>query len=257
MQITVYGATGTFGHRLVAHLRAREHSVIAAHRGIGVDTYAGEGVTEAAVDSEVLVDCVNYMTNNRHRALDFFSRSSRSIALAAAENPGAAMVCLSIAFRPEVAKSTLLGYYQAKDLQERVYRRLVPADQLLMFRSTQWFELVDTMTFNAGPMAFVPKMRVQALAADEAARMMAEAIDAEERGTIEVAGPEVSDFPTIARRIAVTNASADSAVSTGARKPRVPTIVPIPIPGPLSADGLIPDSPRLSAVTVEDWLRTR
>ncbi|MDN6135306.1 MAG: hypothetical protein L0J03_14545, partial [Brevibacterium sp.] len=76
-------------------------------------------------------------------------------------------------------------------------------------------------------------------------------------GTIEGAGPEVSDFPTIARRIAVTNASADSAVSTGARKPRVPTIVPIPIPGPLSADGLIPDSPRLSAVTVEDWLRTR
>ncbi|WP_193101607.1 SDR family oxidoreductase [Brevibacterium aurantiacum] len=261
MQITVYGATGTFGRRLVAHLREREHSVIAAHRGIGVDTFAGEGVTEAAEGSDVLVDCVNLMTNNRHKALDFFSRSSRSIALAAAENPGAAMVCLSIAFRPEVAKSKLLGYYQAKELQERVYRRLVPADQLLMFRSAQWFELVDTMTFSAGPVAFVPKMRVQALAADEAARMMAEAIDAGERGTIEVAGPEISDFPTIAGRIAA--ADADSAVSVGAgpsggsRARGIPKIVSVPIPGPMSGNGLIPDSPRLSAVTVAEWIRSR
>ncbi|SMX88089.1 SDR family oxidoreductase [Brevibacterium antiquum] len=255
MQITVYGATGTFGRRLVAHLREREHSVIAAHRGIGVDTYAGEGVTEAGEGSEVLVDCVNHMTNNRHKALDFFSRSSRSIALAAAENPGAAMVCLSIAFRPEVAASKLLGYYQAKELQERVYRRLVPADQLLMFRSTQWFELVESLTFTAGPVAFVPRMRVQALSADEAARMMAEAIDAGERGTLEVAGPEVSDFPTIAGRIAATNADADSALGTGTRWSRVSKIVPIPLPGPMSTNGLIPDSPRLSAVTVDDWLR--
>lgn len=255
MQITVYGVTGTFGSRLVAHLREREHSVIAAHRGIGVDTYAGEGVTEAAEGSEILVDCVNYMTNNRHKALDFFSRSSRSIALAAAENPGAAMVCLSIAFRPEVAKSKLLGYYQAKELQERVYRRLVPADQLLLFRSAQWFELVETMTFNAGPLAFVPKMRVQALAADEAARMMAEAIDAGERGTLEVAGPEISDFPTIAAKLAAKHSNADTAVSTGERSARSPKIIPIPIPGPMSAEGLIPDSPRRSAVTVDDWLR--
>ncbi|GAA1862071.1 SDR family oxidoreductase [Brevibacterium marinum] len=257
MQITVYGATGTFGRRLVTHLRQRGHSVIAAHRGIGVDTYAGEGVTEAAVGSDVLVDCVNHMTNNRHKALDFFSRSSRSIALAAAENPGAAMACLSIAFRPEVAESRLLGYYQGKDLQERVYRRLVPADQLLMFRSTQWFELVESMTFTAGPVAFVPRMRVQALAADEAARMMAEAVDAGERGTVEVAGPEISDFPTIAGRIAAATVNADSAVSAGARVSRVPTIVPIPLPGPVSANGLIPDAPRRSTVTVDDWLRRR
>lgn len=257
MQITVYGATGTFGTRLVAHLRARKHSVIAAHRGIGVDTYSGEGVTEAAEGSDVLVDCVNHQTNNRQKALDFFSRSSRSIALAAAEHPGAAMVCLSIAFRPEAARSKLLGYYQAKELQERVYRRLVPADQLLMFRSTQWFELVESMTFKAGPVAFVPKMRVQALAADEAARMMAEAIDAGQRGTIEVAGPDVSDFPTIAIRIAAAKAHDDSSVRAGARSSRARRIVPIPLPGPLSDNGLIPDAPRLSAVTVDEWLRTR
>ena len=255
MQITVYGATGNFGRRLVTHLRARGHSVIAAHRGIGVDTYAGEGVTEAAVGSDILVDCVNHVTNNRHKALDFFSRSSRSIALAAAENPGAAMVCLSIAFRPEVARSNLLGYYQAKELQERVYRRLVPADQLLTFRSTQWFELVESMTFSAGPVAFVPKLRVQALAADEAARMMAEAIDVDLRGTIEVAGPEISDFPTIAAKIAA--ADVDSAVSPGARSRRVRKILPVPIPGPLSGTGLIPDAPRLSAITVDEWLRSR
>ncbi|GAA0034210.1 SDR family oxidoreductase [Brevibacterium metallidurans] len=247
MQITVYGATGTFGSRLVTRLRAQGHSVIAAHRGIGVDTYTGEGVTEAAEGSDVLVDCVNLMTNNRHRALDFFSRSSRSIALAAAENPGAAMVCLSIAFRPEVAESKLFAYYQGKEVQERVYRRLIPADQLLMFRSTQWYELAETATVNAGPVTFVPKMRVRALAADEAARMMAEAIDAGERGTLEVAGPEISDLAAIAAKIARADAQG--------RRPR--RVVPVPLPGPTAGDGLIPPAPRLSAVTVDEWLRTR
>ena len=38
MQITVYGATGTFGRQLVPQLRERGHLVIAAHRGSGVDT---------------------------------------------------------------------------------------------------------------------------------------------------------------------------------------------------------------------------
>lgn len=247
MQITVYGATGTFGSHLVTRLRAQGHSVIAAHRGIGVDTYTGEGVTEAAEGSDVLVDCVNLMTNNRHRALDFFSRSSRSIALAAAENPGAAMVCLSIAFRPEVAESKLFAYYQGKEVQERVYRRLIPADQLLMFRSTQWYELAETASVHAGPVSFVPKMRVRALAADEAARMMAEAIDAGERGTLEVAGPEISDLATIAAKIARADARG--------RRPR--RVFPVPLPGPTSNNGLIPPAPRLSAVTVDEWLRTR
>lgn len=257
MQITVFGATGTFGSRLVPHLREHGHSVIAAHRGIGVDTYRGEGVTEAAEGSDLLVDCVNFMTNDRHKALDFFSRSSRSIALAAAENPGAALACLSIAFRPEVGRSRLLGYYQGKAMQERVYRRLVPAGQLLMFRSAQWFELVETMSISAGPLTLVPKMRVRALAADEAARLMAEAIDAGERGTIEVAGPVISDFPTIAGQIAAAEARDPETVTAGAKPSRPRRIVPIPLPGPMSRDGLIPEAPRLSTVTVDEWLRTR
>lgn len=87
--------------------------------------------------------------------------------------------------------------------------------------------------------------------------MMAEAIDAGERGTIEVAGPEISDFPTIASQIAAESSNADSAVRDSGRLERGPKIVPIPLPGPMSADGLIPESPRLSAVTVDDWLRTR
>lgn len=47
MQITVFGATGTFGARIVEQLRQRGHAVIAAHRGSGVDTYTGHGVAEA------------------------------------------------------------------------------------------------------------------------------------------------------------------------------------------------------------------
>jgi uncharacterized protein YbjT (DUF2867 family) len=243
MQITVYGATGTFGARLVEELSERGHTIVPAHRGNGVDTYTGDGVAEAADGSYVLVDCVNRMTMNAEQALDFFSHSSRSIAMAAADHPEAAVACLSIAFRPEVGESKMLGYYQGKAMQERVYRRLVPDDQLLMFRSAQWFELVDSMTRSVGPLRFVPKMRVQALAAAEAARMMAEAIDAGERGTIEVAGPEISDFSVIANRLAEARGEPAK-------------VIGLPVPGPTGGDGLIPPSPRLSDVTLDDWLRT-
>lgn len=257
MQITVYGATGTFGHPLADALRERGHSVIPAHRGIGVDTATGEGVTEAAEGSDVLVDCVNFTHVSRHRTLDFFSRSSRQIALAAAEHPGASVVCLSIAFKPAAA-SRMFGYYQAKELQETVYRRLVPTEQLLIVRSAQWFELVESTSLTAGPVTIVPNMRVRALAAAEAARMTAEAIDAGERGTLEIAGPEISDFATIARTISRAEAARSSGGLPGGRGARRPRrVVGIPIPGPVSRDGLIPDSPRLSAVTVEEWLRTR
>lgn len=246
MRITVYGATGTFGAHLVTHLRERGHEVVPAHRGTGVDTATGVGVAEAAAGSDVLVDCVNRMSLNARKAVDFFSYSSRSIALAAAETPGTAVACLSIAFRPETAASKLAGYYQAKAEQERIYRRLIPADQLLMFRSAQWFELVDSMSIKVGPLSFVPKMRVQALAASEAARLMAEAIDAGERGTIEVAGPEISDFSEIARRLAASRAR------KAGTKP--PTIIGVPMPGPMGGEGLIPPAPRLSEITLEDWL---
>lgn len=147
----------------------------------------------------------------------------------------------------------------------------MPSDQLLVFRSAQWFELAQSMTIAAGPLAFVPKMVVRALAADEAARMMAEAIDSGERGTVEVAGPEISDMPSIAAAILGAGAGTagrdgavrdarDSEVSDGVgrgRRRRVPTVIPVPIPGPMSRDGLIPDSPRLSGVTLDEWLRTR
>ncbi|WP_432789931.1 SDR family oxidoreductase [Brevibacterium sp. K11IcPPYGO002] len=248
MQITVYGATGTFGTQLVGRLRERGHTVIAAHRGSGVDTVTGRGVAEAAEGSDVLVDCVNQLTMSARKAIDFFSHSSRSIAEAAAEQPGTTVAVLSIAFRPEAAESRMMGYYQGKATQERIFRRLIPEEQLLMFRSAQWFELVDTMTIQAGPLRFVPKMRVQALAVTEAARMMAEAIDARERGTIEVAGPEISDFAEIARRLAAVRAR-----KSGTRRAKV---VGIPLPGPMARDGLIPPSPRMSDKTVDEWLRS-
>lgn len=268
MQITVFGATGTFGARLVEQLSESGHTVIPAHRGTGVDTYTGDGVAEAAAGSDVLVDCVNRMTMNSRLATDFFSHSSRSIALAAVEQPGTSVACLSIAFRPEAAESKLLGYYRAKAMQERIYRRLVPADRLLMFRSAQWFELADAMTGRLGPLRFVPNMRVQALSAAEAARMMAEAIGAGERGTIEVAGPEISDFVTIATRLAEFRAESAGAqphtAETGPDGPgaragasaKPAKVIGIPLPGPAGGEGLIPPAPRLSDVTVDDWLRT-
>lgn len=192
------------------HLRELGHSVVAAHRGIGVDTYRGERVTETAEGSDLLVDCVNFMTNNRHKALGFFSHSSGSIAMAAAENPGAALACLSIAFHSAAAGSKLLDFYQCR----------------------------------------------KGSTADEATRLMAESITTGERGTIEVAGPEISDFPTIAGQISAVRGPR-SVPAASAKRSRPAWVAPIPLLGPLSGDGLILDSPRLSPEAFDGWLHTR
>src|SRR5699024_11356318 len=70
MQITVYGATGTFGRRLVSQLHERGHTTIAAHRGSGGDTVTGEGVAEAAGGSDALVECGNRMPRSAGRATE-------------------------------------------------------------------------------------------------------------------------------------------------------------------------------------------
>ncbi|RAD51570.1 hypothetical protein DN508_38645, partial [Burkholderia multivorans] len=92
--------------------------------------------------------------------------------------------------------------------------------------------------------------------------MMAEAIEAGERGTVEVAGPEISDLAAIARVVAEAEAgrTGERTQGSGVRRrgrTRARKVVPVPIPGPTADDGLIPESPRLSTVTVDEWLATR
>lgn len=54
MKIVVIGGTGLIGKKLVNNLRARGHELVAASPESGVNTFTGEGLTEALKGAEVV-----------------------------------------------------------------------------------------------------------------------------------------------------------------------------------------------------------
>ena len=59
MRITVIGASGLIGTKLVELFTADGHDVVAASRDTGVDVLTGEGFADALAGADVLVDVVN------------------------------------------------------------------------------------------------------------------------------------------------------------------------------------------------------
>jgi uncharacterized protein YbjT (DUF2867 family) len=56
MKITVVGASGTVGTKVVEQLRGLGHEVVAASRQTGADVLTGEGIADALRGADVLVD---------------------------------------------------------------------------------------------------------------------------------------------------------------------------------------------------------
>ena len=59
MKITVIGASGLIGTKVVDLLTAEGHDVVAASRQSGADVLTGDGLAEALSGADVLIDVVN------------------------------------------------------------------------------------------------------------------------------------------------------------------------------------------------------
>ncbi|WP_236863980.1 SDR family oxidoreductase [Brevibacterium daeguense] len=243
MQITVLGATGVLGHQLVENLVNRGHAVVEAHRSGGVDAYRDHGLQEAVAGSDWVVDCLNLQTLSPGRAVDFFTTTAHHIA-EAARTSGARVAVVSIVGAANPALHRSLGYYKGKAAQESVYHDEVPPERLLMFRSTQWFELVETLLnqTSLGPIAAVPHMRVQPLAVADAAGFLADAIEQNHSGDRAVAGPDVRDMAELAAQVAAVRAKRT-------------LVIPITLGRVLRQNLLLPDDGALIGTTSwADWL---
>jgi uncharacterized protein YbjT (DUF2867 family) len=243
MQITVLGATGVFGHHLVENLDRRGHTVVRAQRSRGVDAYTGHGLHEAVAGSGWVVDCLNRQTLRAGPAEDFFTTTAHNIA-EAADASGARVAVLSIVGAANPALHRTLGYYKGKAAQEAVYTDEVPAERLLLFRSTQWYELVETLLdqTSLGPLAVVPHMRVQPLAAADAAGFLADALEQSATGERAVAGRDVRDMAELAVQVAAVRA-------------RRTLVIPITLSRVLRQNLLLPDDgARIGTTDWADWL---
>src|SRR3954451_3752494 len=84
MKIVVIGGSGLIGKKVVANLRQRGHTVVAASPSSGVNTITGEGLAEALSGAQVVVDVANAPSWEDKAVLEFFETSGRHLLAAEA-----------------------------------------------------------------------------------------------------------------------------------------------------------------------------
>lgn len=198
MRIAVAGGTGLVGRHVVEALARSGHEPTVLARSRGVDLVTGEGLADALRGVEAVVDVCNLETVSGSRATAFFTAATQHLLRAGSAADLRHHVVLSIVGVDRVAT----GYYRAKLRQEDCVRggplpwTVVRATQLHEFPG----QLLDRMR---GPVALLPTMRIQPVAAAEVAARLAEVVTGTPLGDApELAGPEVHDLVDLARRTA-------------------------------------------------------
>lgn len=195
-RIVVIGGTGLIGSKVVAKLTAHGHEAIAASPNSGVDTVTGEGLAEALLGADVVVDVSNSPSFEASAVMEFFTTSTRNLIAAEREAGVAHHVALTVVGtdRPQQ-----IAYFHAKAAQEKLIRESgIPYS---IVHATQFFEFIRNIIDNAthGGKVRVADVLVQPMAAADVAAAVAEiAVGSPLDGMVEFAGPEVFSLEQLA-----------------------------------------------------------
>ena len=188
-KIVVIGGTGLIGSKVVADLTAQGFEAVPAAPNTGVNTITGDGLAEVLEGAATVVDVSNSPSFEESAVMDFFTKSTGNL-LKYEETAGVKHhVVLSIVGMETLPDS---GYFRAKLAQEKLVKESGVAYSIV--RSTQFMEFVKGIADAAadGDTVRIPPVRFQPIAADDAARAVAEVASGEPlNGTCEIAGPEV------------------------------------------------------------------
>lgn len=242
--VTVLGGTGEMGSLVADRLEERGHDVRRAARSTGVDVGSGEGLAMALVGADVVVDCLNVLSQSRAQAVPFFTRAASNVSRAAGAARVGHLVVLSIVNVADPVPRRLTGYYAGKAAQEAVYAEAdVP---VTLVRTTAWFTLARMFLdmLQVGRVRPVPSMRLRPVHPGAVADLLADVASGEPPATrrlVELAGPEVMTSGAMARALAHAD---------GIPGP----VVPVPLPG-AARSALLPGSyVPTDDRRFEDWL---
>ncbi len=230
MRVAVAGGTGVVGRHVVASLARDGHQPVVLARSRGVDVTTGAGLDAAMTGVDVVVDVTGATAVRRRSAVEFFTAGTGNLLQAGRRAGVRHHVALSIVGVDRVD----LGYYAAKRLQEQQVLAGPVAASVL--RSTQFHEFVaQVLALSRGPLAVVPRMPIQPVAASEVGQALAGMALADPVGLApELAGPDRHDLPDMARQVLLAQRSRRR-------------VVPVQLPGragrAMAAGGLLPTAP--------------
>ncbi len=199
MNITVVGASGLIGTKVVGLLEGDGHEVVAASRTSGVDVLTGDGLAAALAGANVLVDLLNSPSFDDDPVMEFFTTSTTNLVAAAKAAGVGNYVALSIVGVDGLPNS---GYMRAKVVQEKIITESGLPYTIL--RATQFAEFADAITdsLTVGDEVRVPDALIQPIAADDVAAAVARAAVAEPlNGIVNIGGPEKISFERMARDV--------------------------------------------------------
>jgi uncharacterized protein YbjT (DUF2867 family) len=198
MKIVVIGGSGLIGSQLTRKLRDRDHKVVAASPKSGVNTVTGEGLAQALVGAEIVVDVANAPSWEDAAVLKFFEDAGRNLAAAETKAGVKHHVALSVVGTERLQES---GYFRAKLVQENLIKSSgIPYS---IVRATQFFEFIGAIAQAAavGQTVRVPSALMQPMASDDVAAALADVtLSNPANRMLEVAGPEPFQIDQIVRQ---------------------------------------------------------
>ncbi|BCY11903.1 SDR family oxidoreductase [Actinoplanes sp. L3-i22] len=243
MRIAVAGGTGWLGKLVVTEATEAGHDVVVIARSRGVDLITGRGLDEALAGVDVVIDVSNIETVSGAKATGFFETVTRNLQAAEARAGVKHHVLVSIIGIDRVE----WGYYTAKLNQEKV--ALAGPVPTTVLRAAQFHEFAQqSLTRFGGPVAVVPAMLSQPVAAREVAAELVRLAAAEPVAGLapELAGPEPLQMADLVRKVARAH---------GPRK----WVLSFPLPGEagkaMKSGGALPQGPGLRGTqTFDQWL---
>jgi uncharacterized protein YbjT (DUF2867 family) len=246
MRVAVAGGTGTVGRFVIDALTANGHHSTVLSRGVGVDLVSGKGLSRALEGADAVIDVSNVVTTNRAESVRWFQATTSRLLEATSRAGVAHVVALSIIGLYEVD----LGYYFGKRRQEQLLLDPGVPVPTSVLRAAQFHEFAAQMLDRVpGPVALIPAMYSQPIAAREVGTALADLAVGPARGLApELAGPQPEMVADMARRYLRAR---------GSRRP----VIQLRLPGKggkaAAAGGLLPrtDGPR-GGQTFEQWLHS-
>jgi uncharacterized protein YbjT (DUF2867 family) len=199
VKVTVIGASGLIGTKVVELLTAAGHQAVAASRNSGVDVLTGEGLGDALAGADALVDVVNSPSFEDDPVMQFFTTSTTNQVAAAKTASVGHYVALSIVGCDALPDS---GYLRAKVAQEKLITEAgLP---YTIVRATQFEEFADAIIAGQteGSTVRVPDALIQPIAADDVAAAVARtAVSPPANGHFDIGGPGKITFEELANTV--------------------------------------------------------